>query len=203
MGVLAAAAELLGAPRCEGCGAAGEMLCRACAASLSPAGHLRIRGAEGAVAACAYEGPARALVLRLKLDGARAAADPLVRALYDVLVRSGVGPPALTWVPGRAADMRRRGFDHAETLARGLAHALGLPAAGLLRRVGAPADQAALSRAERRRNLVGAFAARAGGARHVLLIDDLVTTGATAEACVAALQAAGVPRIEVAAACGA
>jgi predicted amidophosphoribosyltransferase len=109
---------------------------------------------------------------------------------------------ALTWVPGRRRDIRRRGFDHARELALRLAKELGLEALPLLgRRLDRP-DQAGLSAEDRRSNLLGSFLSRPSPAR-VALVDDLITTGATATACALALKGAGAARIELLAACSA
>ena len=152
------------------------------------------------LAAWAYEGAARSLVLDLKLRGRRPAAAPLVAAMCEEVARPGVAGEALTWVPGRRSDALRRGFDHAEVLARSLAARLGLPAVALLERTSARPDQTALGAAERRLNLAGAFRARPWD-RPVVVVDDLVTTGATARACAAALDVAGASQVEVLAAC--
>ena len=63
----------------------------------------------------------------------------------------------ITWVPGRAAEARRRGYDHAHLLARGLAGRVGLPVVSLLERTGTDRDQVGLTAEERRKNLEGAF----------------------------------------------
>jgi predicted amidophosphoribosyltransferase len=114
----------------------------------------------------------------------------------------GVLGDVLTWVPGRARDIRDRGFDHAEILARTVASALRLPARRCLTRADARPDQAGLSAQERWRNLEGAFAAARRRGR-LIVVDDLVTTGATAAACARALLAAGSGAVEVLAACSA
>jgi predicted amidophosphoribosyltransferase len=98
--------------------------------------------------------------------------------------------------------MRRRGFDHAELLAAELSAGLGLPCRRLLDRRGIPLDQAALSASERRANLAGAFQADLSP-REVVLVDDVVTTGATAEACARALRAAGARTVHLLVACSA
>jgi predicted amidophosphoribosyltransferase len=112
----------------------------------------------------------------------------------------GVLGGVVTWVPGRRRDSVRRGYDHAEVLAKGLAGATGLPRAPLLRRTGEVPDQTTLTGAERRLNLRGAFAATAcsGG---IVVVDDLITTGATAAACAEALRSAGAATVEVVVPC--
>ncbi len=152
------------------------------------------------LAAWPYEGAARSLILELKLRGRRAAAVPLVEAIVREVGRQGLDGEVVTWVPGRRADTRRRGFDHAEVLARGVARRLGLRSRDLLSRTSTRPDQAGLSAVERRVNLTGAFESQ-GCRAPVVLVDDLVTTGATAIACASALAAAGVPSVELLVAC--
>src|SRR4051812_40062541 len=98
--------------RCAGCGTPGRVLCPACAlsAARAPEGP-RLQGVTSVRAAFAYEGAPRNLVLALKLRAHRAAAGPLVAGLAGVVARSGMRAGVITWVPGRAADVRRRGFD--------------------------------------------------------------------------------------------
>jgi predicted amidophosphoribosyltransferase len=149
-----------------------------------------------AIAAWAYEGPVRALILALKLRALRMAARPLVEGMTEMARGAGLQGAWVTWVPGRAAGIRERGFDHAEVLARGVAHGLGLRPCRLLGRRHPARDQASLSATDRVRNARGAFCARASPAS-VVLVDDLITTGATAAACAAALRAAGAARVEL------
>ena len=87
-------------------------------------------------------------------------------------------------------------------IARGLAARLGLPAASLLARAGPRPDQSGLTAAQRWANLEGAFRAWPCRAR-VALVDDLVTTGATAGSCARALLSTGAERVELVAACSA
>jgi predicted amidophosphoribosyltransferase len=148
----------------------------------------------------AYEGTARALVLALKVGGSRGAAVPMAGAMCAEAQHRGLSAEIVTWVPGRRADLRRRGFDHAEVLARGVARRLGLPAAALVSEAASRPHQTSLSATQRRANLSGAFAA-ARCTRAVVLVDDLVTTGATAGSCAAALRSSGAPSVEVLAAC--
>ena len=186
---------------CAACGSAGPRLCAHCAAGLLPVGDARSApGIASIVTAWQYSSTARSLVLELKLRGRRAPADALARGMCSALLKTGCRAEAVTWVPGRRADIRQRGFDHAEILGRAVAAGLGLPAQRLLVRLRAQPDQAGLSGAARLRNLDGVFASR-GCSRPVLLVDDLVTTGATVRVCIAALRAAGAPRVEVVAAC--
>lgn len=121
-------------------------------------------------------------------------------------VRAALAEPAPVWVvvpvPGDRRRLRRRGLDHALVLAMAVASALG-PRAVLrpgLRRVRPTRPQTRLSDAERRANLEGAIEWRMGvlNGAAVVLVDDVLTTGATARACRAALAAAGAGRVVVA-----
>jgi ComF family protein len=94
----------------------------------------------------------------------------------------------------------RRGFNQAELLARGIAKHRGIPLVSALRRGKATVDQAALTSAGRRRNVVGAFQPRKGieiQGKRILLIDDVFTTGATASACALALKRAGAASVSL------
>lgn len=139
----------------------------------------------------------RTLVHLYKYAGMR----PLARHLAGFMQR--VLPPELVFdvvvpVPLHWRKQWDRGFNQAELLARQIASRRGLPVARALRRKRATAVQASLASAGRRRNVAGAFAvrdaSRISGAR-VLLIDDVMTTGATANACATALKSAGAKSI--------
>ena len=192
--------ELIG-ERCLACGAPGVDLCGSCRGSLRGTSQRSLpRGATSVIAAWAYEGAARALILSLKLKGHRTAAQPLIEGMAEAALREGLGAALVSWVPGRRSDIRARGFDHAEVLGRGLAGKLGLRAAPLIRRQIAARDQTTLSARDRAMNVRGAFASAASPPA-VVLVDDLITTGATASACAVTLRAAGAESVEVVVAC--
>ena len=125
-------------------------------------------------------------------------------ALAEATARSiqaaGTEAEVVTWVPGRRRDIRLRGFDHAELIAREIGARIGLPVVRLLERAMDRPDQTTLSSQARWTNLEGAFTPR-GDARAVMLVDDLVTTGATAAACAAALKGRSTSCVEVAVPC--
>lgn len=186
---------------CFGCGDAGASLCDGCRMDLAPPSRDdAVPSVDRVLVPWAYKGAARDLVLALKLRHRRDAAEPLARAIAETV--RAVGSPAeiVSWVPGRRRDVRIRGFDHAHVIAEQVASHLGLALVGLLRRTSARPDQTTLSGPERRANLIGAFSA-SPCSRSVLLVDDLVTTGATASACAQALKAAGAPGVDLGAPC--
>jgi ComF family protein len=155
-------------------------------------------------AAGRFEGPLREAVHRLKYGLRSELAPSLGRALAAALPaalpghREG-GPWLVVPVPLHDARLVARGFNQAALLARAVAGALGAPLDPLaLARVRDTPPQTDLDLAARRANVRGAFAVRRPrrvGGRACLLVDDVVTTGATAAACAAALPAAGAARV--------
>ena len=99
-------------------------------------------------------------------------------------------PSAVTWVPLSRERLAARGYDQARALARAVAPRLGVPAVPLVRRLGDPGPQARRGAAARREAMRGVFAAE-GVSGRVVLVDDVLTTGATGGACASALLEAG------------
>jgi predicted amidophosphoribosyltransferase len=143
-----------------------------------------------------FSGTVRAALHDIKYGGERRLAEPLGAAVARRWARIGVGTDLVTHVPVHAARARTRGYDQAELIARIAAHRLGLPYAPLLTRERVTIAQFDLDRQDRAANVAGAFAVRSAvrsllAGRWVLLIDDVVTTGATLAACADALERAG------------
>jgi predicted amidophosphoribosyltransferase len=192
---------------CPGCGTAGVRWCRDCAAELSrvaaaPLGAVAPDpvppGFPRATAAAAYAGVVRAALLAHKEHGRLGLARPLGEALAAA-VRLLDPPPGvlLVPVPSAPAVVRQRGHDHARRLARSAARALergGLPARAvpLLRPARVVADQAGLDARARAANLSGALTTPVDlrGAS-VVVVDDVVTTGATLTEATRSLRRAG------------
>ena len=197
---------------CVGCGAEGPPICRTCApaldARLDAPGGVPI-GLPGDVPepllqlewCSAFRGTTRSALHAIKYQGEQRIAGPLGAAVARRWRRVGRGADLVTHVPVHAARARQRGYDQAELIARVAARDLGLPFAPLLTRARATIAQFDLDRGDRAANVEGAFVVRRetrGRAatpdlrgRWVLLVDDVVTTGATLAACAAALHAAG------------
>jgi len=149
----------------------------------------------------AYAGTLQDAIQRFKYHGQL----PLERPLGSLLVKTvlsggGPRPHLVTAVPLHQNRLRARGYNQALQLARQVGRHLGVPVAPeLLRRVRDTAAQQGLDAAARNSNLRGAFAApRPVAGRRVLLVDDVMTTGATARECAAVLRAAGATAVEVA-----
>lgn len=150
-------------------------------------------------AAYPYEGPARQLVHRLKYDCVRAAHVPLARPM--VFLPSGE-EEIIVPVPTDPARRRRRGYNQAELLARYIGKELGMEVVTALYRKEKRRPQTGLNAAQRRSNLLGCMEAKpAVSGRRVLLIDDVYTTGATAQEAARALRAAGALGVGMLAAC--
>lgn len=132
--------------------------------------------------------------MAFKIGGERRAAGHLAAMMVDA--SAGLDGAFVTFVPSTRRALAARGFNPARELARHVARALDVPCLPLLRKVRETADQAGLSREQRSRNLAGAFtSAPARGT--ALLIDDIMTTGATAQACSRALMDAGIAKVGI------
>jgi ComF family protein len=188
-------------PRCRRCdatlpeGARPRAGCRACRG--------RPLGVSRVVALGPHEGALRRGVRRFKFHGRRAAARPLGRLLGARLreARLDGAIDVVVPVPATPSRLRERGYDPAALLAAVIARALGAPLAlsALTRRDEGP-EQKRLERVDRWRAARAAYApgraARASLAdRRVLLVDDVVTSGATIAACASACRAAGATRV--------
>jgi ComF family protein len=191
--MLRAAWSLLAPPLCGACGAAaaaGEPICRNCVASLELTRPLplSVPAADWALAAAPYEGIPRAMVTALKFRGRLTLAEPMAAALADAAAIRLDGH-VLVPVPPAPRRRRRRGFDPAEQIARALSRRLDLPLSHCLRRANGP-RQVGRPRRDRLASPPVVRATHPTPSRAVL-VDDVVTTGATLMACATALRAAG------------
>ena len=184
---------------CPVCGVRGRAPCDRCAAQLRAAPSLPAPpGVESCSALLDYDGAGRELVARLKYRNARASLAFLARGMAELVTAQHGEPELVTWAPTTPARRRARGFDQAQLLARGLARRLALPCHPLLRRAPGPPQTGGDAMARRRGPTFSARHTVAG--RRVLLVDDVVTTGATVAAAARALRQAGAARVDVVAA---
>jgi ComF family protein len=209
--------ELVYPPRCAACGedVLVEPFCPTCADAVEPVspgcGRCGLPGPLDPCGACIASPPAQ-----VALTAGGAFGGPLADAIHAFKYgdRPALARPLGRWLAGRAAlpsgarvvavplaRGRRvaRGYDQAALLADALARAAGAPRLrAVLRRVRETASQVGRSRDERRRNVAGAFEAGPGAAGlDLVLVDDVVTTGATADAAARALLAAGARSVRV------
>jgi ComF family protein len=197
-------------PACAGCSRYASVLCQPCLRSLrqpgaadrflAPDAGIVIGDAlELAIAAFAYEGPLRRALAGLKYGSAAKVAVPLAdhAAIRLALLTDLAADATLVPVPVHAERLRQRGYNQAALLARALAKRQRLPIADPLERRRATTQQHRLDRAARLRNLRAAFAVRAHARPPpvAILVDDILTTSATMEACAAVLRAAGTTRV--------
>ena len=160
---------------------------------------------ECAVSARRYTELVRDLIGRFKYRDAHYLRRPLGRWLAETLAadaRLRRGPPldALVPVPLHPRRRRERGFNQAEALCGRLGPLAGLPVWHALRRVRFTEPQARLARVERLKNLRGAFAPvwrRPVSGAHLLLVDDVFTTGSTVDECTRVLRTAGAASVRV------
>ena len=204
---------------CAGCGREGGYLCDECEAEiprLEPP-QCRLCSAPSRSSLCAWcqsanqpfngitapyrwTGVVQELVYSLKYRNVRASAPRLARLMSAHLAETSISPDIITPVPLHLTRERERGYNQSELLATGISKSTGIPMAnGLLARVRNTPPQVSMSTPEeRRRNVVGAFECGGDAAgKRVLLVDDVVTTGATVAECSAQLRQAGAASIWV------
>ena len=178
--------------RCAGCDAPGAPICRTCRFAL--VSRADTGGPQGVLVAVPFSGRVRDVLLGFKYRNRRAIAGHLAGLLVNRLVAAGQRVDVVTWAPTSGRRRRERGFDQAELVARHVARQLGVPCRRLLEREGATAPQTGRTRAGRLHGPSFRVHPHVPTGR-VLLLDDVVTTGATLRAAAEALRWAGVGEV--------
>lgn len=187
--LLADACDLVLPRRCLGCAVAGASLCSGCRPAPAQRRALVLSGGLPVVAAGDYAGVLREAVLAYKERGRRDLAGPLAVTLAPLIDMS---PPALLVpVPSVRSSARARGGDHMVRLTARAARIRRARTAMPLTFGREPADSAGLDARSRAANLTGAMRAADGRGRRAVLVDDVLTTGATLTEAARALTAAG------------
>jgi len=200
--LLKSSLDLLAPARCAGCGRHGDELCGSCAVSITAKTSIERFSDVRIVALGAYEGIVRRAIHALKYGNRPGLGSTLGKSLANrILSTLGDGQRTIVVpVPLHLTRLRERGYNQAELIARAFAD---LHEPGALVRARATAAQAQLDRLDRERNVAGAFATGSRAARvvgkNVLIVDDVVTTGATVRACAGVLRAAGATSVMAAA----
>ncbi len=177
-------------PVCDRCGAPGPWPVTRCAECAGR--RLAFARARGAIV---YDERARTFVREWKERGRRTLANEAAALICDVVRAPEVD--LIAHVPGDPELALRRGDVAPRRLALALGRRWGLPTGDLLRRRRRLPRQRGLGLAERRRNVRDSVVAPAAVPRAVCLVDDVYTSGATADACAAALRRAGARRVEI------
>ncbi len=150
------------------------------------------------------DAPIHNVIMAVKYGGHRTLALALGSLLGEHLASNYQRTSAVTFVPVHPTRRRERGYDQAELIATGAANAMHVPMLPLLQRTRYTGTQTALSDEQRATNVQGAFTARQGAMvsqASIVLVDDVFTTGATANAAALALLEAGARRVDVATLC--
>lgn len=207
-------------PRCGGCGSSGSRFCKPCtqATQIIRPPYCDVCGrsqrVSGICRTCQttlpgytamrswayFSGPLRNAMHRLKYKRDVALGDELAQPLIRLFVMTGWVIDLVTVVPSGVARQVERGYNQAALLARPLALSQGIPFfSASLHKSRETRSQVGLNMQERRKNVEGAFQADSGSVqgKRVLLIDDLVTSGATVAACTLALIQAGARQVYV------
>ncbi len=202
--------DLLYPVRCGGCSEAGKgVWCEVCDAAVrrlypplqtrtvalqSPHAGIAMEVTSAAI----YAEPLRDGIHAFKYDGSRDLAAPLARFMIEAWANGGLQADLLVPVPLHPRRKRERGYNQSALLAKQMSSVLGVVVdQQAIRRLRYTDQQAILAHEERRHNVQGAFRAepaRSNG-KHIMLVDDVFTTGATLSECAATLLSAGAIRV--------
>lgn len=210
--LISLAVDLLFPPRCVFCGCVvspGTRVCRSCAEEAVRTGGVQYMNlsVNGENIPCAslyvYRGVVRKSIVNFKFYGRRECAGFYAEQLAGMIPRCfpGVRFDAVSPVPISDERKKKRGYNQSALIAEPLAARLGVPFADLLEKTRDNREQHMLGRKERKTNVRGVYRARAEETKgkNILLIDDIVTTGATLSECARTLYEAGAESVACAA----
>lgn len=198
--------DLLFPPSCIVCNADGAWICQACRSQIAyipvtnqgriegkPLGRHDQAAVDGFYAVSYHDGVLREAIHQFKYEGVRALASPLSALLADFYSEHALFADMLIPVPLHPRRQRERGYNQSNLLAQALGQIIHLPVnANILQRVKYTLPQVGLNAEERQENVIDAFrCVQAPNVEHVMLIDDVCTTGATLSACALVLKEQG------------
>lgn len=197
--------DLLFPPKCPFCGRLlekGELLCPDCQRGLpwleGRAGETEVELTAGCVSALRYEDKVRSAIHGYKFDGRSARSVAFGALTAQAVGDHGITADLVSWPSLSKKRLRQRGYDQAELLAWEVGRRLGLSVLRTVDKRERPAQSGIQGEAARRANLLGAYVPVEPGnfeGRIVLLVDDVVTSGATLAECAKTLRLAGAERI--------
>jgi competence protein ComFC len=153
---------------------------------------------DDCLSVCLYEGLARELVHRLKYNDKREIAFTMAAMMHEAVLGEKVKFDYIVPVPISKKRMKKRGYNHAELIGRELSDITGVSIINTLERIKDTSSQVLLNVDERWYNVKGAFKHMNDLTdKYILLIDDVITTGATAHYCAEELKAAGAKKVTV------
>ncbi len=203
-----AAADFVFPPRCSGCARRGYWVCGRCLERFPTEADILCGGCGGRWCLCAgtpfgsgevlsfgpHDDWLRSAIIRFKYHGEWARKTHLGQLLVPIL--AGIGPlDAIVPVPLHPKRLSWRGYNQAALVAEVAGKTLGVPVLDVLARTRATGQQVLLAPEERHQNVAGAFVATGAVTGHMVLLDDVITTGATIGACREVLLAAGAARV--------
>ncbi len=191
---LSAVLDLLYPPQCVHCQRIGRLLCERCTGQLESGPLRTVVGLDAVRVRTTFEGPAASAIHALKYDRLTRLADPLGELLAQVWPGPDVAADLICAVPLHPQRQAERGYNQSALLARRVANLTGLRYVDdAVARVRHTETQTHLDAKARRENVAGAFAANPQRVDNlsIILVDDVLTTGATLAACAGALRASG------------
>jgi len=181
-------------PVCLFCNQLEQVLCKSCQSSIKVSCDPTLTGIAQSWSAGPYADPLRGAILAYK-SGHQEKSLGLARVLELVLLRSKIPPSTLVPLPSSTAKVHSRGFDTIGLLVTQIARRTGLQVAPILRYDKFTREQVGLNRSQRQQNMRSAFKTSVPISGAVVLVDDVVTTGATVVWAAKSLRIAGAQKI--------